>query len=142
MDSFKGLKRFLEFESQNETERDEVKRQRKALQSIEDDFKEFVALLDRIQCTKEIRGKCRRENLDSKVIKTKAPWIPSFEWEDFRVSAAMDPTGPSRMDNPISSEEKWKQIDQPADHLKKRSSSDDYDNSPASSKKYSIFPGF
>jgi len=53
-----------------------------------------VALLDRIQYMKANHmnlGICEeasmREDLDVKVIKTKSPWIPSFVWEDFGVSA-------------------------------------------------------
>lgn len=147
MDSSKGLKRLLDFESQNEIDRDEAKGQHMLLGSIGDDFEEFLALLDRIQHMKAnnmyfgmpeetfLRG-----DPAVKVIKTKSPWIPSFVWEDFRVSAAKDTMVsaegdrccPPPMDNPIISEESRKQINEPTDHLKMRSSSDIYDSRPAS----------
>lgn len=146
MDSSKGLKRLLEFESQNEIVRDEANGQHTVLRSIGDDFEEFLALLDRIQHMKadnmyfDMPEETLLEgDLNVKVIKTKSPWIPSFVWEDFHVSAAKDTTVSAEgdrwcppMDNPISSEESRKQIDQPADDLKMRSSSDIYDSRPAS----------
>jgi len=120
MDSSRGLKRLLELESQNETDRDEARGHHTVLGSIGDDFDEFVAVLDRIQHMKAnnmyfgmpeetfLKG-----DLDVKVMETKSPWIPSFVWEDFRVSAAKDTVVsaergrrcPPPMDNPISSVE-------------------------------------
>lgn len=97
MDSYKGPKRLFEFQkesrasapqeaSQNETDRVEGKRQRTAIESTGDDFEEFVALLDRIQYMKSRDMKSRID----KVIKSKSPYTPSFDWEDFSPPAADD----------------------------------------------------
>ena len=124
MDSSKRLKRSQEFESQNETDRVEDKRQCMALKSTGDGFEEFVALLDRIHYMKTrhmnvgiSEETSKRESLNLKVLKTKSTWVPSFIWEDFFVSAVKDTMpaesnicGPSRKEL-ISSEEKGKQID-------------------------------
>jgi len=154
MDSSKGPKRLLELESsasgrqeasQNEADREDVKRQHKALESTGDDFEEFVALLDRIQYMKSKHINfgiseeiSMREDSDVKVNKPKSPCIPSFEWEDFGVSAAKktmsaqtDICSLSAEDNPSGSEEKGKQIIQPGSYTKIGSSSDAYDKSPA-----------
>jgi hypothetical protein len=147
MDSGKRPKRLFELEScasaqqeasQNETARVEDKRQRTAIVNSGDDFAEFVALLDRIQYMKT-----RHLNLgisEDKVIKTKLPRIPSFEWEDFLASAAEDTLSaqrdicsPSVEDHPGSSEEKRKQSNQPDNHqvIKTASSSDPNGKCPA-----------
>ena len=131
MDSLKGQRRLVELESptgsghgdfsQNETDINEANRQRMALESTEDGFQEFVAFLDRIQYRKAKEMKLQgvseegsmTEDLD---VKTKSPWIPCFEWEDFCVSEVKnsmsaesnmcDPSGKE----PVSSEQKGKQI--------------------------------
>jgi hypothetical protein len=66
--------------------------------NVGDDFKEYLVLLDRIRYMKTKHRDlgiweaiCMpSEDLDVKFIKTKSSWIPSFEWEDFCVSAAKD----------------------------------------------------
>jgi hypothetical protein len=158
MSSGKGPKRLFELESNasdqqeasnNDTDREESKRQRTALGSAGDDFEEFVALLDRIQYMKTKRAHLRisnaisipAEDLNVKVSKTKSPWMPSFEWEDFCISSAKDTMSaqtdicsPPRKENPSTSEEKGKQSITPANHLETPSfSSDAYDNRLAKS---------
>lgn len=146
MDFCKKPKRLLELEScslgqneehsQNEIGRLEAKQQRgESLENSADDFEEFVALMERIQYMKNqhlnfgiwekmVRG----EDVGVKVIKTKRPCLPSFEWEDFRVvndtmSAGQDVCTVSAKDNPSSYEQKGKQSIQPAQYLKTGSSS-------------------
>lgn len=142
MDSRKEPKRLFELESrasaqQTETDRAEVKRQRTAIENTEDEFEEFVALLDRIQYMKT-----RHMNngiSEDKVIKTKTPGIPSFEWEDFFASVAEDTVSAKRdicslstENKPNISEEKGKQVNHPENHLIKTvSSSDPYGKCPA-----------
>lgn len=103
IDSWKGPKRLLEFQScaagkqkasQIEKDGAEAKRQRRA---SGDDFEEFVALLEKIQYMKTFHGNfgiweevSMRQDSDMKVMKSKSPWIPSFEWEDFSGFAAKD----------------------------------------------------
>jgi hypothetical protein len=117
------------------------------LGSSRDDFEEFVALLDRIQYLKTNQENLGisnarsmpAEDLDVKVIKTKSPWIPSFEWEDFCIPATKDTMSaqmyicsPSGKENQSSSEEKGEQSIQPANHLKTLSfSRDAYDSRAA-----------
>lgn len=137
MDSCKGPKRLLELESspsgqkeasEKDSEREDTKRQRKELESTEDDFEEFVALLDRIQHTKSMDKKLGVSDEESvpqnsgvKIHKTKSPCIPSFQWEDFSLSAPQK-TMPantstcslSTEENRSRSEEKGKQTIQPA----------------------------
>jgi hypothetical protein len=90
MDLSKGPKRLLEYESKNETDRDEAKGQHTVLN--------YLKAKVRTTTTKE-RTKLRppsfhlyldmpeetfmKEDLDVKVIKTKSLWMPSFIWEDF-----------------------------------------------------------
>lgn len=106
MDSWKGPKRLLEFQpcasakqkaSQIETDGAEAKRQRKESKSTGDDFEEFVALLEKIQYMKTNHRNfgiweevSMRQDSDMKVMKSKSPWIPSFEWEDFSGFTAKD----------------------------------------------------
>lgn len=68
-----------------------------ASKSTGDDFEEFVALLEKIQYMKTFHGNfgiweevSMRQDSDMKVMKSKSPWIPSFEWEDFSGFAAKD----------------------------------------------------
>nr|ABK21271.1 unknown [Picea sitchensis] len=156
MESCKKPKRLFELEScawcqqegsQNEINRHEVKRQRTALGSTEDNFEEFVALINRIRymknkhmnfsiCDEESIG----EVLDVQVIRNKSPCLPSFEWEDFCVPAQRKNMPAQRdmcsfdtKDNLSSSEEKGKQGIPPANYLKTDSSSDAYYGCPAES---------
>lgn len=156
MDSCKGPKRLLELESspsgqqeasQKDSEREDTKRQRKELESTEDDFEEFVALLDKIQYMKSMDKKLGIPDEESvpqdsgvKIHTTKSPCIPSFQWEDFSLSAPQKtmPANTSRRslsteENGSRSEEKGKQTVQPANYLKMGSSSDAYDKSPTES---------
>jgi hypothetical protein len=147
MDSYKRPKRLFELEScasaqqegsQNETDRVEEKRQRTAIESTGDGFEEFVALLDRIQYMKT-----RPMNFgidEDKVMKTKSPSIPLFEWEDFFASASEDTLSAQRdicrlstEKDPKSFQQKGKQSNQPDNHLKTGSSSDPYGKCPAES---------
>lgn len=142
MDSSKGHRQLLGLESpasehqefsQNETDMNEANRQRTALESTGDGFQEFVAFLDRIQYRKAKEMKLgrseersRREDLDVKVIKTKLPWIPSFELEDFCVSAIKNSMSAAERNmcdpsanEPVSSEQKetWSSSDSPRQNM-------------------------
>jgi hypothetical protein len=156
MESCKEPKRLFEFEScawyqqegsQNEINRHEAKRQRTALGSTEDNFEEFVFLMNRIQymknkhmnfsiCDEESIG----EDLDVQVIRKKSPCLPSFEWEDFCVpaqsknmSAQRDIRSFDTKDNLSSSEEKGKQGIPPAKYVQTDSSLDACYRCPAES---------
>jgi hypothetical protein len=78
--------------SQIETDRAEAKRQRRASEGTENDFEEFVALLDQIQYMKTNHKNfgiweeiLMREDSGVKVMKSNVKVIKSksFEWEDF-----------------------------------------------------------
>nr|ABK26511.1 unknown [Picea sitchensis] len=152
MASCEGTKRLFDMESSasgqqeasnTEPDRVEAKRQRTAMENAGDDFEEFWALMDRIRYMKTNvtdlgiwEAVCMpAEDLDAKVIKSKSPWIPSFEWEDFCVSAAKD-TVPAETGicSSSSSEEKARQSIQPANSLKTPPFwKDAYNNLPAES---------
>lgn len=114
--------------SQNERNRVAAKRQRTALETTDGNFEDFVAIMDRIQYMKTkhmnfsiSEEKSVLEMLDVKVIRTKSPYLPSFEWEDF---------GFDTKNNPSSSEVKGKQGNRSATYLKTDSSSDAYERCP------------
>lgn len=136
--------------SESETDKVEAKSQgqRTGLESSGDDFEEFVGVLDRIHYMKTRHAdwdfsnskSMSAEDLGVKVLKTKSPWIPSFEWEDFckcggkhTTPAQKDIYNLQRKENGSSScEEKGKQSIQPANHFATPSfSRDAYDNRPA-----------
>lgn len=157
MDSCNGLKRLFELEScasrnqersQNEANRVEDKGQRRALESSEDSFEEFVALMNRIQHMKTNDMNFRsleeeisvQEDLEVKVIKTKSPGLPSFEWEDFCVPAKRDTSSLHTRHDRSSTKEMGKQRIGVTNYFKMDSSSDSYESRPAESFDLNVEP--